>query len=195
VTVALHVDPERGWVRGVRAAVLTVPTVGFATLAHASVDSCVSVIAVLLATGVCWPAAVALLGARRRLPALVGWLVLAQAVTHLLLELMCGDTPAGHSGLVGHLTLGVSPAMLTMHCGSVVVTAVLLRRADAGLWTAQALVAAGARAARLLVVGVLPVPCAPVLRVVRAASSARRPRVLWAAPPPLRRGPPAALAH
>jgi hypothetical protein len=175
--------------------VLTVPTVGFAALAHASVDSCLSIGALLLATGLCWPAAVALLRAQRRLPALLGWVVLAQAVTHLLLEQMCGDAAPGRSGLIGHLTMGVSPAMLAMHAGSVLVTAVLLRRADAGLWAARSLVAAGARAARLFALDVVSVPRPPVLRAVRVATGARRPRALWAAAPPLRRGPPAALAR
>jgi hypothetical protein len=80
VTGPLRLDPQQGLVRVVRAGVLTVPAVGFATFAHGSVDGCVSVVAVLLAVGVCWPAAVVLLGAQRRLPTLVGWLVVAQGV-------------------------------------------------------------------------------------------------------------------
>ena len=79
VTGPLHLDPQQGLVRVVRAGVLTVPAVGFATIAHASVEGCVSVVAVLLAVGVCWPTAVVLLRARR-LPTLVGWLVVAQGV-------------------------------------------------------------------------------------------------------------------
>jgi hypothetical protein len=113
VTAPSHLDPQQGLVHGVRAGVLTVLAVGLATLAHASVDGCVSMVAFVLAAGLCWPAAVSLLKAQRRLPALVGWLVLAQGVTHLLLAQMCGDTAPGHAGLVDHLMMGLSPIPLS----------------------------------------------------------------------------------
>jgi hypothetical protein len=77
VSGPLPLDPQQGLVHAVRAGLLTVPAVGFATVAHASIDSCVNVVALLLAAGLCWPAAVILLRAQRRLPALIGWVVIA----------------------------------------------------------------------------------------------------------------------
>jgi hypothetical protein len=195
VTGPLRLDPQQGVVRVVRAGVLTVPAVGFATIAHASVEGCVSVVAVLLALGVCWPAAVVLLRGQRRLPVLVGWLVLAQGITHLLLAQMCGDARPGPSGLVGHLMMGVSPDMLAMHAGSVLFTAVLFGRADAGLWTARALVRAGARALRLIGASLVPVGLPRACLPVGVTTGVRRPRVLWEAAAPPRRGPPALLAR
>lgn len=194
MTGPVHLDPQRGLVRGVRAGVLTVPAVGFATLAHASMDGCVSVVGVLLAVGLCWPATVVLLRAQRRLPALVGWLVLAQGLTHLLLEQMCGEAPPGLSGLVDHLMMGVSPDMLAVHAGSALFTAVLFGRADAGLWTAQALVRAGARALGLFDAYAVPVGLPLVPRTAEVGIRVRRPRALWEAGAPLRRGPPALVA-
>ena len=170
------------------------PAVGFATFAHASVDGCVSVVAVLLAVGVCWPAAVVLLRAQRRLPAVVGRLVVAQGVTHLLLQQMCGDAGRGLSGLIEHLMMGVSPDMLAMHAGSVMFTAVLFGRADAGLWTARALVRAGARALRRVGACVVPVGLPQVHCTAGVTTGVRRPRGLWEAGAPPRRGPPALLA-
>jgi hypothetical protein len=195
VTAALHLDPQQGLVRGVRAGVLTVLAVGFATLAHVSVNGCISMVAVVLAAGLCWPAAVSLLKAQRRLPALVGWLVLAQGITHLLLEQMCGEAGPGHAGLVDHLMMGITPRMLAMHAGSVLFTAVLFGRADAGLWTARALVRAGARALRRGVATVVPVGLAKVPCTGGSSTGKRRPQVLWQAGAPLRRGPPALLAN
>jgi hypothetical protein len=194
VTDPLRLDPQQGLVRVVRAGVLTVPAVGFAAFAHASVDRCVSVVAVLLAVSVCWPAAVVLLGAQRRIPALLGWLVVAQGVTHLLLEQLCVDAGPGPSGLVEHLMIGISPDMLAMHAGSVIFTAVLFGRADAGLWTARAVVRAGARALRRIGAPVLPVGLPRVYCTAGASTGKRRPQVLWEAGAPQRRGPPALLA-
>jgi hypothetical protein len=194
VSGPLRLDPQQRLVHAVRAGLLTVPAVGFATLAHASIDDCVSVVALLLAAGVCWPAAVILLRAQRRLPALIGWLFIAQGVTHLLLEQMCGDAMPGNMGLVDHLMMGVSPTMLAMHGGSVLFTAIVFGRADAGLWTAQALVRAGTRALGLLGTPVVPAGLPPEPRTPDVSTGARRPRVLWQGPAPLRRGPPALLA-
>jgi len=194
VSGPLHLDPQQGLVHAVRAGLLTVPAVGFATVAHASIDSCVNVVALLLAAGLCWPAAVILLRAQRRLPALIGWLVIAQGVTHLLLEQMCGDAMPGSMGLIDHLMMGVSPAMFAAHTGSVLFTAALFGRADAGLWTAQALVRAGARALRRLAACVSPARLPQRPPSAGVATGARRPRVLWGAGAPQRRGPPAPLA-
>jgi len=177
----------------VRAGLLTVPAVGFATLAHVLVDSCVSVVAIGVAAAVCWPAAVILLRAQRRCGALIGWLTIAQGVTHLLLEQMCGDASPAHMGVIDHLLMGLSAAMLLTHAGSVLFTAALFGRADAGLWTAQALVNAGARALDRLAACVRPAPL-PQRPSPVPVVGLRRPRPSREAGTPLRRGPPALLA-
>ncbi|MCW2674238.1 MAG: hypothetical protein JWP14_2827 [Frankiales bacterium] len=193
MTAAPYVDPRAGLVRGVRAAILTVPTVGGAAIAHSLVDGCDSVFALLLAVGVCWPAAVAVLGSRRRLPAFTGWVVLAQVATHLLLEAMCTDVTAGRTGWAQHLLTGVTPAMLLTHGTAVLLTSVLLGRADACLWAADALVRAGAKALRLLRVLVPPSLPAPVRRTAPLLA-VEFPRSSWVAAQPARRGPPVLLA-
>jgi hypothetical protein len=194
MTVAVRVDPGSGLVRGVRAAVLTVPTVGAAATAHSFVDGCDSVFALVVAAGGCWPAAVALLGARRRMPALLVWVLMAQAITHLLLEAMCSDVTSGHVGWVQHLTTGVTPAMLVSHGFAVVVTSLLLGRADAGLWAADALIRAGARALRLGDALATPQLPAPVRRIRRPALVLEPALSSWVVAHPSRRGPPVLLA-
>ena len=97
-------------------------------------------------------------------------------------------------GLIDHLLMGMSPTTLAMHGGSVLFTAVLFRRADAGLWTAQALVRAGTRALGVFAAPVVPVGLPSVPRTPGVSTGMRRPRVLWQGPAPLRRGPPALLA-
>jgi hypothetical protein len=193
VSAPVRLEPSAGLVRAVRAAVLTIPTVGAAALAHASVDGCDSVFAVLVAIGFCWPAAVALLGARRRLPAFLAWVVSAQVATHLLLEAMCPDVASGPSGVLAHLLTGVTPSMLAGHAVAALLTAVLLGRADAGLWAADALIRAGARALRLgrrLALPPLPAPS----RRTRPGVVVCTPRSSWASARPDRRGPPVLLA-
>ncbi|MCU1622817.1 MAG: hypothetical protein JWL79_1662 [Frankiales bacterium] len=190
---SLRVDPHSGVVRGVRAAVLTVPTVGGAAIAHSFVDGCDSVFALLVAAGVCWPAAVALLGSRRRVPAFAAWVLTAQVVTHLLLEAMCTDVTSGRASWVPHLLVGVTPTMLMSHGAAVVLTSVLLGRADAGLWTADAIVRAGAKALRLGRRLALPTVPAPVRRAPHVLVIAA-PRTSWVAAQPPRRGPPVLLA-
>jgi len=194
VSGPMQLDPQQRLVHAVRAGLLTVPAVGFATAAHASIDDCVSVVAVFLAAGLCWPAAVILLRAQRRLPALIGWLVLAQGVTHLLLEQRCGDAMPGNMGLIDHLMMGVSPTMMAMHGGSVLLTAVLFWRADAGLWAAQALVRAGTRALGAFGASIVPVGLAPAPQTPDVSTGVQRPRVLWQGQAPPRRGPPASVA-
>ncbi|MCW2600940.1 MAG: hypothetical protein JWM02_2769 [Frankiales bacterium] len=195
MTTPPYLDPRQGLVRGVRAAVLTVPAVGGAALAHSLADGCGSLLAMTAAAGLCWPAAVALLRGRRRLPALIAWLVGAQVVTHLLLEWMCPDVTSGRMGLLDHLLMGLSPAMLSVHVGAVLVTAVLLDRADAGLWAADALLRAGIRALRVLAGRTRPVLPEPVWRGTSFVSRPVRLHGLWEAAPLVRRGPPALLAH
>ena len=193
MTSAVRLDPGSGLVRGVRAAVLTVPTVGGAALAHSFVDGCDSVFALLVAAGLCWPAAVALLGARRRLPTLLAWVVVAQVATHLLLEAMCTDVTSGHVGWAQHLTSGATPTMLLSHGCAVLLTSLLLGRADAELWAAHAILRAGAHALRLwrrLVLPPLPAP-APGTRPVLVIEA---PRASWVVAQPSRRGPPVLLA-
>ena len=193
MTAAVRLDPGSGLVRGVRAAVLTVPTVGGAALAHSFVDGCDSVFALFVAAGVCWPAAVALLGARRRLPAFLGWVLVAQFATHLLLEAMCSDVTSGHVGWAQHLTTGITPTMLASHGCAVLLTSVLLGRADAGLWAADAIVRAGAKVLRLRRGLVMPPLPAPVRRT-RPVLVIEAPRSSWVVAQPSRRGPPVLLA-
>jgi hypothetical protein len=193
MTAAVRIDPSAGLVRGVRAAVLTVPTVGGAAVAHSFVDGCDSVLALLMAAGVCWSAAVALLGARRRLPALLTWGVVAQIATHFLLEAMCTDVTSGQVGWAQHLTAGASPTMLLSHGCAVVLTSLLLGHADAGLWTADAILRAGACAFRLWRSVVLPPLPAPARRT-RPVLVIDAPRSSWAVAQPSRRGPPVLLA-
>lgn len=189
-TAVLRLDPQRGLVRGIRAAVLTVPAVGSAALVHALADGCGSLLVISLAAGLCWPAAVAVLGNRRRLPALVAWLLAAQLVTHLLLEWTCTAVTSGQVPLLTHLQRGVSPSMLGAHLGAVLVTAVALGRADVGLWTADAVVQAAGRALQLAPALVLP--SVPDAAPGWAALDAGVPclRDLWRAALPTRRGPP-----
>lgn len=187
MTVALRLDPSTGLVRGVRAAVLTVPTVGAAAVGHAVADGCDRVFAVLVAAGVCWPAAVALLRARRGVPSLVAWVLGAQVATHLVLAALCGD------GGAQHLLSGVGPAMLAAHATAAVLTGALLSRADAGLWAAHALLHAVGRLRRR------PRAAAPVLvrAPFRRTPPLVSPRLAWVVRArPDRRGPPvpAALA-
>ena len=181
---ALRLDPSTGLLRGVRAAVLTVPTVGTAAVAHAAVDGCDSLFALLVAAGLCWPAAVALLRVQRRLPALLAWVVAAQAGAHLVLAALCSDGD-------GHLRLAASPAMLAAHGLAALATAALLARADAGLWTASALVR---RAARLLRWRVPPPVVVPTQLRRTLPVSLRLPRSSWVAAQPALRGPPVQAA-
>ena len=177
-----------------RAAVLTVPTVGGAAIAHSLVDGCDSVFALLLAAGVCWPAAVAVLGSRRRLPVLAAWVLLAQVATHLLLEATCTDVTSGRTGWAQHFLAGVTPTMLMSHGIAVVLTSVLLGRADAGLWAADALVRAGTKALRLLRL-LVPPPLLPApVRRTAPVLAVEFPRSSWVAAQPARRGPPVLLA-
>lgn len=190
MTAPVRLDPEQGLVRGVRAAVLTVPAVGSAGLAHVLTDGCGSLLATLAAAGLCWPAAVALLGSRRRLPALAAWVVLAQLVAHVLLERMCTEVVTGQVSLAAHLREGLTVRLVAVHLTAAVLTGVLLGRADAGLWSARALVRAGAGALRLA--AALPaLPSAPGVRSIAAVvTHVPLPRDSWESARPVRRGPP-----
>lgn len=176
-----RLDPRHGLVRGVRAAVLAVPAVGVAALAHRSVDTCLDVPGTVLALGACWSGAVALLGARRRVPALVAWLVAAQVVTHLMLQATC-STP-------GALVPG--PRGLAAHLLAVVALALVLHRADADLWVAHAVLRAVLRVLSPRLPALVPAP-RPLL--VAAATTPWRPRSVVRASPVVRRGPPSS-AH
>lgn len=162
---------------------LTVPTVGLASAAHELVDGCDSLIAIALAAGLCWPGAVAMLGVRRRVPALLAWVVTAQLVTHALLDGLCGP------GI--HLPT-LTPTMAAFHAVAAVTTALLLGRADSGLWVADVVVRAGAKALRLRRSLALPVVPAPVRRT--RPVPVLLPRTTWVAAQPARRGPPVLLA-
>lgn len=188
MTTALRLDPRAGLVRGVRAAVLTVPAVGVSALAHGMADGCGNLTGTLLAMGACWPGAVALLGARRRLPAVLAWVVLAQVLTHVLLEATCGPTVATGMAVL-------SGAMVAAHLAAALLTAAVLQRADAGLWAADALLRAGARFVRSLAL-LTTDPVLPVVAPARCADAGvLLPRSRWEAAPLLRRGPPVATVR
>jgi hypothetical protein len=190
--VPLSPSPAASTVRALRAAVLTVPAVGSAALAHAAVDPCTSVLGVLLSAGVCWSAAVALLGARRPRVALLGWVLGAQAVTHLMLALTCTDPSSSSGGALLHRTLP-GALMLAAHAGAAAAAALLLGRADAGLWTARALLRSGARLLRLLARTLVRLPrvraTVPTLPPVPTVGSRVRGSV-WRGGTPVLRGPP-----
>jgi hypothetical protein len=174
---ATVIDPRRGAVRGTRAAVLAVTAVGVAGAAHTFADGCLDLLGLLHALGVCWPAAVAVLGARRRLPALLGWAVAAQVVTHVVVQLTCGGSPA------------VPARALVPHAVALAVTTALLHRADAGLWAAHTLLRA---LARLLppALGAGVRPAAPRLPL---PSPAPLPQQRWRVVPSGLRGPPSSV--
>jgi hypothetical protein len=173
-------DPRSALVRGVRALVLTVSAVGLAGAAHSLVDACLNATGLLLAAGLCWPAAVWVLGRRRHVPALVAWLAGAQVVTHLLLEATCG--PSGRA---------LPPRALAVHAVGCAISALLLHRADSGLWAAHLLLRAVDRLRPRRPV-LLAVPLAPRTRVETAVPPIR-PRAVTRTPY-VRRGPPSSAA-
>ena len=170
------IDPRSGAARGLRALVLAVVAVGVAGAAHTFVDGCVDPGGLALALGVCWPLAVSVLGSRRRLPALLVWTAGAQVVTHAVVELTCGG--AGHPTPL---------SVLVAHGAAVLVTTLLLARADAGLWVAHALRRA---VGRLLLPVLVPVPVQPRLRTPSFVVLLPRTRRLES--PRVLRGPPSA---
>lgn len=180
--------PDHGLVRGVRAGVLAVPAVGVAVLAHAVVDPCLSVGAVLAALGMAWPAAVAVLGTRRRVPALVVWLLQVQLATHVFLDWTCPDVTSGDSTFAAHLLQGLTPGVVTLHVLAVLVTGLALGPADAGLWSAHALV----RAARRFLAPVRMAVPVPALTILPLPVHPLPTRTVWTAARPVRRGPPGA---
>lgn len=186
--VTIPSGPAHGVGRGLRAAVLGVVAVGLAEAAHASSDGCISLSGLMLALGLCWPAAVAVLGRRRTLPSLLGWLVFTQGVLHLLLESQCQEVVSGQQTLLAHLSVPPSGRQLLAHGLAVLVSAVLLSRADAQLWVVVALRRAVRLVVRLLVV---PVPVGGQPLVARAVLPVRD---VWRGPRPTRRGPPALCA-
>jgi hypothetical protein len=175
---ATVIDPRRGAVRGTRAAVLSVTAVAVAGAAHTFADGCLDLLGLVLALGLCWPAAVAVLGARRRLPALLAWAVAAQVLTHVVVQLTCGGSPA------------VPALAVVLHGAAVAVTTALLHRADAGLWAAHAVLRALARllpptrvAGAARTTPALPLP-SPVLL----------PQQRWLVLPGGLRGPPSSVS-
>lgn len=190
MTAHQRIDPRAGLVRGVRAAALTAPTVGTAVAAHSLADGCAGPVAIGTAVGLCWPAAVALLGTRRSLPTLLAWVVTAQLAVHVLLERMCPDVVSGQTSLAQHLTHTTGTTMLATHAVAAALTAVLLHRADGGLWVAHALRRAAARlrpprAVAVVVPSARPVPASAVPVVLRDLTETA---------PLQRRGPPAPCA-
>ncbi len=126
-------DPASGLVRGLRAFVLTVPTVALTATAHQLSAGCVEPLGLLFTGVLLWSAAVALLGSPRRLGAFLAWVVAAQVVGHVLLEALCADEPTTHP-------LGLRAT--TAHAVAAVLCAALACREDAGLWATRHLVAA-----------------------------------------------------
>ena len=170
------VDPRAGLVRGLRALVLAAVAVGLAGVAHTWVDGCVDGTGLVLALGACWPGAVAVLGRRQRLSALLAWTVLAQVATHVVVELTCGGA--------GHATPG---RVLLTHGAAVLVTTGLLAHGDDGLWVAHAL----RRALALVRVPSTPALVVPALRQAPAPAPVV-PRTTWVASTWVVRGPPSA---
>ena len=187
MTAHLRIDPRAGLVRGVRAAALTLPTVGTAVAAHSLADGCAGPVAIATAAGLCWPAAVALLGTRRSLPTLLVWVVAAQIAVHVLLERMCPDVVSGQTSLAQHLSHTTSTTMLATHAVAAALSALLLHRADGGLWFADALSRAFAR----LRLPRRPVLVVPSLRPVPASAVPVVLRDQVERAPLQRRGPPA----
>jgi hypothetical protein len=168
------VDPADRLVRGVRAAVLAVPTVGIAAGAHASAGGCAPLWTIALASVGSWPLAYAVLGVKHGVRSLVAWILATQVLTHAVLDLGC----TGH-----HST---DTRMLAAHVLGAVVTATLLARADAGLWLAQALVR-----------GLRPAPVVGIPEITKAPASVvpeKKGKGRWVATQADPRGPPQLLA-
>ena len=181
-------EPGQGVARGARAAVLAGTAVAVAEVAHAGTDGCSSLVGLLLALGMCWPAAVAVLARRRRVPGLLGWLLATQVGLHVLLESRCEEVLSGREALLAHLAVPPSARVLVAHGVAVAVCAVLLGRADAGVWAVTALRRAGRVVAPLTPVLVVVTRVRPQVGVVLPAED------VWKGPRPSRRGPPALLA-
>lgn len=182
--------PARGGMRAGRAAVLTLPAVGAASLTHSWLDGCASLIGMVCAVGICWSAAVALLGRQRSAPLLALWVLAAQLTTHVLLESGCREVTSGQSTLVEHVRVGMSPTLLIAHLVCGVLTAAALSRADAGLWAARRLLRAAARVILGHWVGAIVSSWVPPATPT-FSRTVRRAWVLWRGSQAARRGPPA----
>jgi hypothetical protein len=126
-------DPTAPLVRGIRAGVLALPTVGGAAIAHAASGGCAPLWAVGVATAISWPTAYAILAVRHRVASLLLWILATQVITHAVLDGLCFG---GHTGTTATTT------MLAAHGIAALLSASLLSHADAGLWIAQALLSA-----------------------------------------------------
>ena len=170
---------DRGAVRGVRAGILASAAVLGAVSAHSLVDGCVNWVGALVALGYAWPAAVGY----------ELWLTGVQVVTHVLLDWTCSTVSAGQVSFADHLVSGIQLSPLLVHTASVALSAVVLGRADAGLWLARGLVGAARSVLRPVVPGAFVLDRTPALPVRRVAL----PADVWQVPHPVRRGPPALL--
>jgi hypothetical protein len=169
-------DPRGAAARGLRALVLTSVAVAVAGSVHTYLDGCLDLSGLLLSLGLCWPGAVLVMGRRRRLPLLLGWVVGAQVVTHVVLTLTCGaaqTTP-------GRVVLG--------HALAVLVTTAVVARVDAALWAADSVRRA---LARLLLPLATAAPVVP--RVAELPSVPRPLRPGRRVSPRVLRGPPSGL--
>jgi len=156
--------------------VLSLVAVLVAGTAHTVADGCLDAHGLVLALGACWPGDVAVLGRRRRLPALLAWVVGAQVLTHVVVGLTC-------SGRVE----ATSARVVAVHAVAALVTTAVLARADAVLWAVDSLRRA---LTRLLVPASVDLPVVPRTRVIRTT---RPLQGRWSVSPRVLRGPPSGL--
>lgn len=185
--------PTRGAWRRVRAALLTVTTLGLAVAAHAAGGGHLPTWWALVALAVPTTCVGVLVTARRLSgPVVLGVLGGGQLLLHLGLSALatghCGTLVANHHDVVvGACTAGephtTNAWMLTTHVVATLLTAVLLARGEQALWAVLD------RLAPLVVALVLPVP--PVRIRLRQWENPVVPRPRSAvAVVPVRRGPP-----
>ncbi|MCW2544303.1 MAG: hypothetical protein JWM40_1855 [Frankiales bacterium] len=170
-------DPTAPLVRGIRAGVLALPTVGGAAIAHVASGGCAPTWAIGVATAIAFPTAYAILAVRHRVTSLLLWVLATQVITHAVLDGLCFG---GHTGTSARTT------MLAAHAVAAIISASLLAHADAGLWIAQALLSAIRPAASPLK---LPESTPSQVATKHAPKKGR-----WAQTPADPRGPPQLLA-
>lgn len=112
-----------------RTTVLAASSSLLACIAHSVSDGCVDVVGALLTaagiSGVAW----ALVGQRRTLPTVLGWLSAVQLIAHLTLAATCRDS----AGTAVSLADTRARYVLFAHAAAVDLTAVVLQRTDAAL--------------------------------------------------------------
>lgn len=178
--MAVLLRPDEGWLRALRAVVVVTAAVELAVAAHLVLDGCVDVTAVALVTALCVPSGWLLARREVSVPLLAGWLLGVQLAAHLLLSALCRGS-----------VLLPSPSVLLAHLAAVAAAGLLLRRAEACVWTA----AAWRRAARWVLVLLRPVPAAAPRRAAVPHTPTRPRRTSpWTRRALGRRGPPVGAA-